>query len=419
MKNLAGLKIYNFYRISVKTNQFTPHKAIPPINLNAQDSFLINYGGRRSLRTKILGEKCVRHLSNRSANSGVFELLKVRNRFSKMYENVAFLETLPTESDISCSSQRLMLYNGIIAQAHSGTYHLLPMGLRALNKLKKVINDGMESIGAQELALPCLTPGDLWKTSGRWDTTGSELFKLKDRHNIDHCLGPTHEEVITSLVATHTNLSHRQLPIKLFQITRKFRDEMAPKYGLLRGREFEMKDLYTFDSNPADAKVTYEEVCGAYDGIFKRLGLKFVKVVGDTGNIGGQLSHEYHLTADVGEDNLVTCKRCDFGANEEMIDKDNLEKHKCHKPGCDTDFTFTKGIEVGHAFLLGTKYSKLFKAAFLNEKQKRYNRDGLLRSRSDSHPCRSRGSLIRREQDQMAKADGSLSDMYHTAKGGF
>ncbi|GFR99838.1 proline--tRNA ligase [Elysia marginata] len=200
-----------------------------------------------------------------------------------------------------------MLYNDIIAQSYAGGFHMLPLGLRALEKLTRLVDEEMQAIGGQKIAMTSLAPESLWQTSGRWAAAGSELFKLTDRQKHQFCLGPTHEELVTKLLANIAQVSYKQLPIKLYQITRKFRDEMAPKYGLLRGREFEMKDLYTFDSNEEKALETYNGVCVAYDKIFDRLGVPYAKVAGATGIIGGSLSHEYHYFADVGQDSVLLC----------------------------------------------------------------------------------------------------------------
>ncbi|KAK3609898.1 hypothetical protein CHS0354_036662 [Potamilus streckersoni] len=263
------------------------------------------------------------------------------------------------KEEYSCKSHRLLLANDIIYPCHSGAYYLLPFGQRVLEKLTRVIDDELQAIGGQKISMPTLAPSKLWRKTERWNTP--ELFKLKDRAETDYCLGPTHEELITDYVRQLHPLSYKRLPLMLYQITRKFRDEMAPKYGLLRGREFEMKDMYTFDATEENARVTYEIVCNAYDKIFKRLNLPFVKVAGATGNIGGKLSHEYHLPADIGQDQLLICEKCDFGLNKELVGAgdDEFGKH-CH-------LKEINGIEVGHAFLLGTKYSEVLDACFVDK----------------------------------------------------
>ncbi|XP_077981515.1 putative proline--tRNA ligase, mitochondrial [Glandiceps talaboti] len=286
---------------------------------------------------------------------------------SKMFQPAGVLPSGTKQSDMTCRSQRLMLEHGLIRQTSPGVYHLLPLTLRAMEKLIKVIDEEMQRIGGQKLNMPCLTTAELWKETGRWTTTGPELLTLKDRHDVEYCLGPTHEEAVTHLVASQGSLSHKQLPIKLYQITRKFRDERRPRFGLLRGREFYMKDMYTFDSDEEKATETYNSVCQAYCQLFNRLGLKFVKVVADTGLIGGSMSHEFHLPADTGEDELLFCLQCGYGANKETIDTDSPHCPQC---GPTNKLDCKYGIEVGHSFFLGTKYSKVFNASFIAKDSK-------------------------------------------------
>uniref|UniRef100_A0A3Q3EQ91 Probable proline--tRNA ligase, mitochondrial n=1 Tax=Labrus bergylta TaxID=56723 RepID=A0A3Q3EQ91_9LABR len=231
----------------------------------------------------------------------------------------------------------------------------------------RIIDQEMQGIGGQKLDMPSLCSADLWKTSERWDLMGKELLRLKDRHGADYCLAPTHEEAVTTLVAHQTTLSYRQLPLLLYQvITRKFRDEPKPKFGLLRGREFYMKDMYSFDSSEEAAFETYESVCAAYARLFTRLGLRCVQVQADTGNIGGKLSHEFQLPADIGEDRLLVCGSCSFSANVETLASDRTECPQC-KTGTLVE---SKGIEVGHTFYLGKKYSDVFNATFSNAQNK-------------------------------------------------
>lgn len=235
-----------------------------------------------------------------------------------------------------------------------------------MEKLVSVIDQEMQSIGGEKIDMPSLCPADLWKTSERWDLMGKELFRLKDRHDSNYCLGPTHEELVTTLVAHQTTLSYKQLPLLLYQITRKFRDEPKPKFGLLRGREFYMKDMYSFDESEEAAFQTYESVCRAYTRLFARLGLRCVQVQADTGNIGGKLSHEFQLPADIGEDRLLVCGSCSFSANVETLPSDSSACPQC-KAGTLVE---SKGIEVGHTFYLGKKYSNIFKASFSNAQNK-------------------------------------------------
>jgi len=253
-----------------------------------------------------------------------------------------------------------------------------------LEKLEKVVDSEMQVVlGAQKTRLPILLSADSWRKTGRWDQTGDELFRLKDRRDNDFCLGPTHEETVTDLVASFGHLSHKQLPIKLYQITQKYRDEIRPRFGLMRGREFTMKDMYSFHADEEDIMRFYDNVCTSYENILKKLGLDFVKVRADTGNIGGNFSHEYHILADTGEDDLVCCDSGDYAANVELFEPEaktstdvfNLDCN-CTESTCSCmgkgKLRIKKGIEVGHCFILGTKYSDTLKAIGVNADQKRF-----------------------------------------------
>ncbi|XP_040926244.2 probable proline--tRNA ligase, mitochondrial [Betta splendens] len=270
------------------------------------------------------------------------------------------------QAEMTCKSQRLMQQAGLIHPSSPGCYFYLPVTVRSMEKLVRLIDQEMQGIGGQKLDMPSLCSAELWKTSERWDLMGKELLRLKDRHGLDYCLGPTHEEAVTTLVAHQATLSYRQLPLLLYQITRKFRDEPKPKFGLLRGREFYMKDMYSFDVSEEAAHQTYESVCQAYHRLFTRLGLRCVQVQADTGNIGGKLSHEFQLPAEIGEDRLLVCGNCSFSANVETISSDTT-----HCPQCSTGtLVESKGIEVGHTFYLGKKYSSIFNATFSNAQNK-------------------------------------------------
>ncbi|KAG9350925.1 hypothetical protein JZ751_024814 [Albula glossodonta] len=266
----------------------------------------------------------------------------------------------------TCKSQRLMLQAGLIHPSNPGCYYYLPATVRAIEKLVRLIDQEMQGIGGQKLDMPSLCAAELWRRSKRWDLMGRDLFRLKDRHDAEYCLGPTHEEAITELLASQGHLSHKQLPLLLYQVTRKFRDEPRPRFGLLRGREFYMKDMYTFDTSERAAHLTYQNVCQAYTRLFARLGLQCVQVQADTGNIGGKLSHEFQLPAEVGEDRLLVCGNCAFSANVETMEPGQTDCPQCHKG----TLTESKGIEVGHTFYLGTKYSHIFNATFSNPQSK-------------------------------------------------
>lgn len=270
------------------------------------------------------------------------------------------------QGEQTCKSQRLMQQAGLIYPSSPGCYHYLPSTVRSMEKLVRVIDEEMQGVGGQKLDMPSLCSAELWRSSQRWDLMGKELFRLKDRHGADLCLGPTHEEAVTSLVSHLSTLSYRQLPLLLYQITRKFRDEPKPRLGLLRGREFYMKDMYSFDESEEAAHRTYESVCEAYTRLFARLGLRCVQVQADTGNIGGTLSHEFQLPADIGEDRLLLCGSCSFSANVETLSSDQSVCPEC-KTG---KLEESKGIEVGHTFYLGKKYSRIFNASFSNSQNK-------------------------------------------------
>ncbi|XP_060629547.2 probable proline--tRNA ligase, mitochondrial [Anolis sagrei] len=270
-------------------------------------------------------------------------------------ESMESKESKPVE--MTCKSQRLMLLAGLICPASPGCYHYMPYAVRAMEKLIKVIDQEMQAIGGQKMNMPTLCSAKLWRASGRWELLGKELLRMKDRHGQEYCLGPTHEEAITDLLASQGCLSYKQLPLLLYQVTRKFRDEPKPRFGLLRGREFYMKDMYTFDASKEAALQTYECVCDAYSNIFNKLDLQFVKVQAATGSIGGTMSHEFQLPAEIGEDQLMMCANCDFSANVETM---NSREMGC--PVCKGKLIESKGIEVGHTFFLGTKYSSVFNA---------------------------------------------------------
>lgn len=237
-----------------------------------------------------------------------------------MYYNEAFIPTLKeTPADAEAISHKLILRAGLARKLASGLYSYLPLGLKVINKISAIVKEEMNRAGFQELLLPMVQPGDLWRETGRWDFYGKELLRFKDRNGRDYCLGPTHEEVITDLARNEIK-SYRQMPLRIYQIQTKFRDEMRPRFGLLRGREFIMKDAYSFDVSPEAARISYQLMYDAYVRIFKRLGLNFRAVEADTGTIGGNFSHEFMILADTGEDTLVICKNCDYAANIERAE---------------------------------------------------------------------------------------------------
>lgn len=236
-------------------------------------------------------------------------------RYSDSY--IPTLKETPADADVV--SHQLLQRAGMIRKLASGLYTYLPLGLKALRRIETILRDEMERAGFRELLMPMVQPGDLWRESGRWEKYGKELLRLKDRNDRDYCLGPTHEEVITDLVRDEIR-SYKQLPARLFQIQTKFRDEIRPRFGLMRGREFLMKDGYSFDADQESARESYERARDAYDRVFKRLGLNFRAVEADTGSIGGAFSHEFMVLADAGEDTIAVCRDCAFASNLERAE---------------------------------------------------------------------------------------------------
>jgi prolyl-tRNA synthetase len=236
-------------------------------------------------------------------------------RYSQM-----LLPTLREEpADAEVISHKLMLRAGMIRKVAAGIYTLLPLGARVIHKVERIIREEMNRAGAQEVVMPCVLPADLWRESGRWDQYGKELLRMKDRHERDYCFGPTHEEVVTDLARREIR-SYRQLPLNLYQIQTKFRDEVRPRFGVMRAREFVMKDAYSFDADEAGAEQSYERMYDAYMRIFERCGLRFRAVEADTGLIGGRFSHEFMVLADTGEDAIVSCDTCAYAANLERAE---------------------------------------------------------------------------------------------------
>jgi prolyl-tRNA synthetase len=224
-----------------------------------------------------------------------------------------------TPADAEVISHQLMLRTSMIRKAAAGIYSYLPFGLRAIRKVEQIVREEMDRAGAIEVHMPMVVPAELWQESGRWQQYGKELLRLKDRKETDFCLGPTHEEVITDIVRREVR-SYRQLPLNLYQIQTKFRDEIRPRFGLMRGREFIMKDAYSFDLDDAGADAAYERMYQAYRRIFARCGLRFRAVEADSGAIGGSFSHEFMVLAESGEDAIVSCSACEYAANVEKAE---------------------------------------------------------------------------------------------------
>ena len=285
-------------------------------------------------------------------------------RTSRLYAPT--LRQTPAEAEVV--SHQLMLRAGMIRKAAGGFYSYLPLAWRVLRKIEEIIREEMDAAGGQELAMPIVQPAELWQETGRWDVYGEEMFRLQDRHQRQFCLGPTHEEMITSLVRNEVR-SYKQLPLLLYQIQNKYRDEIRPRFGLMRGREFIMKDLYSFDKDEAGLDESYKKMYDAYEKIFTRCGLQFRPVEADNGAIGGGQSHEFTVLAEAGESEIVYCQSCAYAASNEKAEllplaaaaETELPLEKKATPGSDTIESVAKSLNV--------PMNKTIKAvAFQNEK---------------------------------------------------
>ena len=293
-----------------------------------------------------------RHLSqNRNTHSETF------HRLSRFWTPTGGgIDNEATQQD----SNALLVKAGFIRQSYAGIFQLLPLGLRVQDKIERLIDKHMQNLSASKVSLSSLSSEELWRKSGRLQQGRSELFSLEDRKGSRFLLSPTHEEEITSLVRNLVQ-SYKDLPVRLYQVTRKYRDEPRPRQGLLRTREFLMKDLYTFDSSQEAALETYEIVRQAYRAFFEELKLPFIVAEADSGNIGGDLSHEYHIASEKGEDQVYSCDGCNVAFNEEILSTNNnltKDQDTCSCPRCSRMMTCQTTIELGHTFYLGTKYSK-------------------------------------------------------------
>src|SRR3989338_4482676 len=225
---------------------------------------------------------------------------------------ISTLKEAPSEAELT--SHKLMLRAGLIRRLGSGLYTWMPLGLKVLRKVEAIVREEMNRSGGIELLMPAVIPAELWQETGRWDVFGPQMLKIKDRHERDFLFGPTHEEVITDVVRREVR-SYRQLPLNLYQIQTKFRDEILPRFGVMRAREFIMKDAYSFHATEEDADKEYQNMYDTYCRIFERCGLKFRAVEAETGAIGGRFSHEFMVLADTGEDAIASCNACSYAAN--------------------------------------------------------------------------------------------------------
>ncbi|MCM8797707.1 MAG: proline--tRNA ligase [Candidatus Omnitrophica bacterium] len=274
-----------------------------------------------------------------------------------------FVPTLKeTPQEAECVSHKLMLRAGLVRMLMSGAYSYLPMGLRVLDNIQRIIRQEMNACGASELLLPALQPLELWQKTGRDQDIGEVMFRFNDRRGRKLCLGPTHEEVITDLVKNHIS-SYKQLPLVLYQIQTKFRDEVRPRFGLVRACEFIMKDAYSFDVDEAGLDKNYQAMYEAYQRIFKRCGLNILITEADSGIMGGKVSHEFMVPAENGEDIVLRCPKC----KKAHTAKDPNERICA---SCQATLEKINCIEVGHIFKLGTKYTASLNGNFLDAKGK-------------------------------------------------
>ena len=260
-------------------------------------------------------------------------------RTSQLYAPT--LREVPAEAEVI--SHKLMLRAGMIRKAAGGLYTYLPLAWRTIRKIEQIIREEMDAAGGQEIAMPIVQPSELWKETGRWEVYGDEMFRVNDRHGREFCLGPTHEEMVTSIVRDEVR-SYKQLPLMLYQIQNKYRDEIRPRFGLMRGREFIMKDLYSFDKDEEGMRISYKKMYDAYTNVFTRCGLKFRPVEADNGAIGGGGSHEFTVLADAGESCIAYCEKCDYAASDEKAElkvissaqEEELPMEKVATPGTKT-----------------------------------------------------------------------------------
>ena len=290
-----------------------------------------------------------------------------------MFWSKIFIPTLKdSPQDAEVISHQLMLRAGMIRKVSSGIYTWLPLGLKVLRKIENIVREEMDQSGAQEVLMPMVHPKELWEETKRWDKMGPELLRLKDRHDREFCLGPTHEEVITDLVRNNVK-SYKELPLNVYQIQTKFRDEIRPRYGVMRGREFLMKDSYSFNLDEISLQETYLLMRNTYKKILERIGLEYKIVKADSGAIGGDTSEEFHVLAENGEDTIAVSDASEFAINTELLLNDGEDISSLEgKPSPDGNgiIEIKKGIEVGHIFQLGKVYTELMKVNVLNQEGK-------------------------------------------------
>ncbi|MDA0754481.1 MAG: proline--tRNA ligase [Proteobacteria bacterium] len=288
--------------------------------------------------------------------------------FSKLL--LPTLKDAPQEAEVI--SHKLMLRAGMVRKVASGIYTWLPMGLKVLRKIENIVREEMDASGAQEVLMPMVQPKELWDETNRWEKMGPELLRIQDRHKRDFCLGPTHEEVITDLIRNNVK-SYKELPLNIYQIQTKFRDEVRPRYGVMRGREFLMKDSYSFNIDEACLEETYLTMRNTYKKVLERMNLDYKIVSADSGAIGGDASEEFHVLAETGEDTIAVSDSSEYAINTELLLKDGEDISSLEgKPSPDGKgiIEIKKGIEVGHIFQLGKVYAEDMKANVLNNEGK-------------------------------------------------
>ena len=281
-------------------------------------------------------------------------------RYSKSGINTT--KSVPNDAEII--SHILMIRSGMIKKLASGLYTWMPLGLKILRKIENIIRIEMDKIDALELLMPAVQPSELWKESGRWDKYGPELLRIQDRHERDFCFGPTHEEIITDIARKEIK-SYKQLPVTYYQIQTKFRDEIRPRFGVMRAREFLMKDAYSFHENEECLNKTYNIIFEAYKKCFDKIGFEYKVVNADNGQIGGSESHEFHVIAENGEDQLIFSDSSDYAINAELFSETPKEGDDC--PDGLGKIKIKRGIEVGHIFKLGKNYSESMNAMVANK----------------------------------------------------
>ena len=277
-----------------------------------------------------------------------------------MYFSKLFVPTVKEDpSDAELISHKLMVRSGMIKKTAAGIYSWLPVGLKVLKKVEEIVRKNLNNFDAEEILMPMVQPAELWKESGRYGEYGKELLKFDDRSNRGFVLGPTHEEIICEIFRSHPK-SYKDLPVNLYQIQTKFRDEIRPRFGVMRSREFLMKDAYSFDIDEKGLVKSYGKMKDAYISVFDEIGLDYRIVKADSGNIGGDVSEEFHILADSGEDLIAISNSSDFAANVEVLnyDKDPSELEGKKSPDGKGKLKIKRGIEVGHIFQLGQKYSQ-------------------------------------------------------------